>query len=75
MMVIAVEYPGYSVSSGQPSELALTKDAVCVFDFVVRHVGVPETDVVFMGSSLGTAVGINLAKQRPDFGMMVRSDD
>ena len=72
MMVIAVEYPGYSISSGQPSELSLTKDAVSVFDFVVQHVGIPETDVVLMGSSLGTAVSINLAKHRPDFGMMVR---
>jgi len=58
--VYLVNYRGYGGSSGSPSEAALLRDAVTVFDFVrLRH-----ADVAVIGQSLGTGVAVFLATVR-----------
>lgn len=58
--VYLVNYRGYGGSSGNPSEAALLRDAVTVFDFVrARH---PEVAVI--GQSLGSGVAVFLATVR-----------
>jgi len=56
-----VNYRGYGGSSGQPSEAALRTDALAIFDHVSRK----HSDVAVMGRSLGSAVALQLASQRP----------
>jgi pimeloyl-ACP methyl ester carboxylesterase len=56
-----VNYRGYGGSSGQPSEAALRTDALAIFDHVSRK----PSDVAVMGRSLGSAVALQLASQRP----------
>lgn len=56
-----LHYRGYGGSSGKPSEEALHTDALALFDKVyAEH---PNVDVV--GRSLGSAVAIRLASDRP----------
>jgi len=57
-----VHYRGYGQSSGQPTQAALLKDALAVFDHVqqqsYRHITV-------VGRSLGSGVATYLASERP----------
>jgi hypothetical protein len=56
-----LNYRGYGGSSGTPSEEAIQKDALVLFDRVhAKH-----SNVVVMGRSLGSGVAIRLASQRP----------
>jgi pimeloyl-ACP methyl ester carboxylesterase len=56
-----MHYRGYGGSSGSPSEEALQRDAVALFDQV--HATHPHIAVV--GRSLGSGVAVRLASQRP----------
>lgn len=56
-----MNYRGYGGSSGNPSEAAISQDALALFDYVhARH-----PNVIVMGRSLGSGVAIRLASQRP----------
>lgn len=59
--VFLMHYRGFGGSSGMPSEAALQKDALALFDKV--HATHPNTVVV--GRSLGSGIAIRLATQRP----------
>lgn len=56
-----LHYRGYGGSSGSPSEEAIQRDAVALFDRV--HAAHSRTVVV--GRSLGSGVAVRLASQRP----------
>lgn len=56
-----LHYRGFAGSAGSPSEEAIQRDALALFDRV--HAAHPRT--VVMGRSLGTGVAIRLASQRP----------
>jgi hypothetical protein len=59
--IYLLHYRGYGGSSGTPSEEAIQKDALALFDTVhARH---PE--VVVVGRSVGAGVAVRLASQRP----------
>ena len=59
--VYLVNYRGYGGSTGSPTEAALFKDAVAVFDWVkTRH-----RRVALMGRSLGSGVAVFVAATRP----------
>ncbi len=56
-----LHYRGYGGSSGSPSEEAIQRDALDVFDRVYAE----HPQVVVVGRSLGTGIAIRLASQRP----------
>jgi pimeloyl-ACP methyl ester carboxylesterase len=56
-----LHYRGYGGSSGKPSEEAIQKDALALFDKVQAE----HPDIVVVGRSLGSGVAIRLASQRP----------
>jgi pimeloyl-ACP methyl ester carboxylesterase len=56
-----VDYRGYGASSGEPSEAALYRDALAVYDAVAGH----HDEVAVIGRSLGSGVATYLATQRP----------
>ncbi len=59
--VYLVNYRGYGGSAGQPSEAALLGDALAIYDALApRH-----DSVALIGRSLGSAVAVHLAAQRP----------
>ena len=67
--VITVDYRGYGLSTGTPSEDGLCTDARCVLDYCVlnaRSLDIDATKLVVYGHSLGGAVAIALVKRKQD---------
>jgi fermentation-respiration switch protein FrsA (DUF1100 family) len=71
--VLAFDYRGYGHSEGKPSEPGLFADARAARKFLATKVGVPETDVVLYGQSLGGAVAIDLAARDGARGLILES--
>jgi len=63
--VSLVNYRGYGLSEGQPSETNLFKDALFLYDTFSKREDIDTTKIVAMGRSLGTGVAVYLASQRP----------
>lgn len=69
--VLAVEYRGYGDSGGSPSEEGLASDARSALEEARRRT--PEGRVVVHGRSLGGAVAVRLASDRPVDGLLIES--
>ena len=64
LSALLFDYRGFGDSPGEPSEAGTYLDAQAAYDFIVARGYAPEQIVVF-GESLGAAVAIDLALQRP----------
>lgn len=58
--VFTVDYRGFGLSTGAPSERGLAIDGVALVNFVLK-LGIPPSRVVILGQSLGTAVSSAVA--------------
>jgi len=72
LRVLAYDYRGYGRSTGSPSEAGVYRDALAAFDDEVRR-GTPAGAIVCFGESLGGAVSIALAAERPCAAVIVVS--
>jgi pimeloyl-ACP methyl ester carboxylesterase len=63
--IAAINYRGYGASEGKPSESALSSDALKIFDAMAARDDVDRERIVVFGRSLGTAVAVYVAAQRP----------
>lgn len=70
--VLAYDYRGYGKSQGRPSEAGVYLDAAAAFDSERAH-GTPPSRIVCFGESLGGAVSIRLATERPCAAVVVVS--
>ena len=61
---LAVEYPGYPGSTGEPTQDSLTTAANTYYDFLIEN-GVQPDNIFLYGTSLGAAVAAQLAKDNP----------
>ncbi|OAA60587.1 hypothetical protein SPI_05711 [Niveomyces insectorum RCEF 264] len=61
--VLAIDYRGFGLSSGAPSEAGLVRDAAAVVDFALTAAGLPPHRVLLLGHSLGTAVATAVAER------------
>jgi uncharacterized protein len=68
----APSYPGFSGSSGRPTEASIIAAAVHAYD-AVRAKGVAASDIVLYGESLGTGVAIQVAAQRPSAAVILEA--
>jgi fermentation-respiration switch protein FrsA (DUF1100 family) len=59
-----VDYRGYGLSEGTPSESGLYRDGLAIYD-AARASGFPPERIVLHGESLGCAVAIEVALRRP----------
>lgn len=73
MNVFAFDYRGYGRSSGVPSERGLYADARAAHDHLTGALGRAGAEVVLFGHSLGGAVAVELARDRPAAGLVVQS--
>jgi len=69
--VVMVNYRGYGLSDGSPSEDALFSDALRIFDELTDRHGVDPRQVVLMGRSLGSAVAVHVASRRRTQGVIL----
>ncbi len=63
--LLAVNYRGYGASEGTPGEGALYADSLLVYDYARSRPDVDRQRIVLMGRSLGAAVAVHVASQRP----------
>lgn len=69
--VLIIEYPGYGLCPGKPSEESLHAVADLAFDFVTKVLQVPAGDVIVLGRSLGAALAVHLAHSRDCHGQVL----
>ena len=71
--VLALDYRGYGVSGGRPSEMGFYRDAAAAFDYLVDTRGAAPGDIVVYGRSLGGAVTTWLAAHRAPGALILES--
>lgn len=59
--ILAVDYRGFGLSTGDPTEAGLITDGVSAVRFVVDQLGIPPSRIALVGQSLGAAVTIGVA--------------
>ena len=62
--VVCVEYAGFGVSSGSPSEYGCYRSADAAITYLQRQASISLDQVTLIGWSLGSAVAIDLARRR-----------
>ena len=60
--VLAIDYRGFGLSSGIPSEAGLIQDGLAAVRFAVDQLGIPSSRIALVGQSLGTAVTFGVAE-------------
>ena len=71
--VLIFDYRGYGRSTGKPSEQGTYRDAEAVWRYLVEQRGIPASEILLFGRSLGGAVATWLATQVEPAGLMVES--
>ena len=71
--VLLLDYRGYGLSGGSPSEQGLHSDAQAGLDHLVETRGIPARQVFVFGRSLGGAVATRLAVEQPLAGVILES--
>jgi uncharacterized protein len=67
--VLVFDYRGYGRSSGRPSEAGTYRDARAALTCLLEQPGVDPGQVFYLGESLGGAVALDLAIERPPAGL------
>jgi pimeloyl-ACP methyl ester carboxylesterase len=62
---LMVNYRGYGLSEGRPTQEILVEDAQRIYDWAAARPDVDPTGIVVLGRSLGSYVAVSLATQRP----------
>ena len=62
--LLLVNYRGYGLSEGSPSEKNLYNDAILLYDIFSKRTDVDSSKIMAFGRSLGTGVAVYLASQR-----------
>ena len=71
--VLLFDYRGYGRSTGRPSEEGTYRDARAALRCVLEQPGVEPGRVLYLGESLGGAVALDLALERPPAGIVLLS--
>lgn len=59
--IFIIDYHGYGISGGKPSEKNLYLDALASYNYLVKQKNYVPDDIIIMGSSIGGAVATYLA--------------
>jgi fermentation-respiration switch protein FrsA (DUF1100 family) len=63
--LIVVDYRGYGTSGGEPTEEGVYLDAEAVWDYLTGRPEIDSTRIAVYGRSIGSAVALYLATERP----------
>lgn len=61
--ILGIDYRGYGLSTGTPSEEGLITDGLAAVDWAINVVGLSPSRIALVGQSLGTAVTIAVAER------------
>ncbi|MGV0836601.1 alpha/beta hydrolase [Mycolicibacterium thermoresistibile] len=73
MAVLLFDYRGYGGNPGRPSEEGLATDIRAAHDWLTDQPDVDPERLVYFGESLGAAVALELAVERPPAALVLRS--
>ncbi|HZA84086.1 MAG TPA: alpha/beta hydrolase [Actinomycetes bacterium] len=73
LAVLLFDYRGYGGNPGHPTEAGLAADARAALDYLTGRPEVDPARVVYFGESLGAAVALRLATERPPAALVLRS--
>jgi hypothetical protein len=68
-----IDYRGYGRSGGDPSEQGLYRDGLAAWDYLTEEKAVSPERLVIFGRSLGSAVALHTALNRPCAGLVLES--
>merc|ERR1712113_374893 len=71
--IFAYEYTGHGMSTGEPHEQAIYADIEAAFKYLRDIIGIPWTEVVLYGRSIGSGPSIHLATQTAVRGVVLQS--
>jgi uncharacterized protein len=71
--VLLFDYRGYGANPGQPTEAGLAADARAAQAYLASRPEVDPARLVYFGESLGAAVALRLAVERPPAALVLRS--
>lgn len=71
--VLLLDYRGYGRSEGRPTEAGIYADARAALDHLTKQRGLASGRIVVFGSSLGSAVAVDLARGKELAGLVVES--
>jgi pimeloyl-ACP methyl ester carboxylesterase len=66
-----VNYRGYGLSEGEPSEQVILEDAKLVYDYAAARPDVDPASIVVLGRSLGSYVAVKVAAERKTRGAIL----
>ena len=70
---LIIDYPGYGLSPGKPSEQNLYQSALVAWKYLVQDKKINPQDIIIFGRSLGGAVAVDLASQVEAGGLILES--
>jgi fermentation-respiration switch protein FrsA (DUF1100 family) len=73
LAVLLFDYRGYGGNPGSPTEEGLAADARAALAYLAGRPEVDPARVVYLGESLGAAVALRLATERPPAALVLRS--
>ena len=73
LAVLLFDYRGYGGNPGSPTEAGLAADARAALAYLAGRPEVDPERVVYLGESLGAAVALRLATERPPAALVLRS--
>jgi len=68
---LMVNYRGFGLSEGQPTESQVSADARLIFDHAAARADIDSSRIVVLGRSIGSAVATMLAAERPVAGVIL----
>ncbi|WP_096188830.1 alpha/beta hydrolase [Evansella halocellulosilytica] len=62
--VILMNYRGYGMSEGSPSEEAMFNDALAIYDYAIENFRIDPSSIAVIGRSMGTGPAVYLSRHR-----------
>eukprot|EP00439_Symbiodinium_sp_Y106_P023346 s2012_g2.t2 len=69
--VLIMEYPGYGICPGKPSEESFRQASQICLNFVKKVLRIPSSDIIILGRSLGAAVALQVAATSAACGLVL----
>lgn len=71
--VLLIDYRGFGLSTGSPSEKGMYEDSVAAFQFIRNQLGYDSKKIFILGRSIGSAAAIHVASGRDIGGLVLIS--